>query len=196
MKKNVKSYLKIIVLFFILMILVLNVNSLAEYENTSNKNVQELVGEYENTSDVNLDLVKNENVLSNEVDITSSEKPMLISSNEDSEEPLLISEKDDSFEYQGTVEPTVTLSEQQVRNINFIYTCYVAVLIFVILLFLYFIGKLFNYFKVYNEYKKAVAEGKEVEKPEIKIKIKYIILLVIILDVVVFGLIYAMNLNL
>lgn len=96
------------------------------------------------------------------------------------------------FDYQGTTTGSVLVSASQVKleeRRNIITTTVWAVVGTVIL---YFSGKVLAYFRLYNRYRKKIKENpenKEIKKPKIEIKLKYIFILFVVIDVLLWTII-------
>ena len=104
-----------------------------------------------------------------------------------------IIENNNEFEYSGIPTGKVVgasrLREERLRCIAT--TTITAV---TIALIFYFLVKIMVYFRANKRYKKAIQEGREVEKPKIKVKLKYILLLFVVIDVLIWITVIMMNL--
>ena len=104
-----------------------------------------------------------------------------------------IIENNNEFEYSGI--PTgkvVGASQLREERLRCIATTTITAV--TIALIFYFLVKIMVYFRANKRYKKAIQEGREVEKPKIKVKLKYILLLFIVIDVLIWITVIMMNL--
>lgn len=145
---------------------------------------------FEDVSTTSLDLVSEvENVTMTDVSTTNlellSETENVVEKNAENiiEEAEAIVE-----EYRGTQDATYSTNESTFDKREVIILTIVTIIAAVML---YFVTKLATYFCEMSRYKKAVREGKEgVIKPKVKIKLKYLILLIIVLDVLIWSIVF------
>lgn len=69
-----------------------------------------------------------------------------------------------------------------------------SVLIITLGILTYFLGKVMVYFKSLKKYKKAIMAGEKIDKPKIEIKLKYIILLLVAIDILIWVSVILVNL--
>lgn len=105
----------------------------------------------------------------------------------------LISENSNEFVYSGTTSGKL-VSASQDRAKYRKNSMSIAILIICVIIIGYFLCKIIKYFIENNKYKKAVIEGKEISKPKVEIKLKYILLLFVVIDVLIWSIIVLMNL--
>ena len=102
------------------------------------------------------------------------------------------SSKKSEFDYDGTMTGSVVVSAFRAKleeRRNIIATTVWAIVGTVIL---YFSGKVLAYFRLYNRYMKKIKEdpeNKEIKKPKIEIKLKYIFILFVVIDVLLWTII-------
>lgn len=153
------------VIAIVCLILSFNINCFAmEFSDVSSKDNINLLSGYENVTSTDLSLIgKNEETIDNEFEVSGTTSATLV-----------VKEDDDSV-----------FTKQNIAFSTLIAVC--DAILF------YFIYKVVSYFVANSKYKKAIAEGKEVEKPKIKIKLKYIVLLILVLDLVIWSGIFIIN---
>ena len=101
-------------------------------------------------------------------------------------------ENNSEFDYQGTTTGSIVVSASESKlaeRRDIITTTVLAVVGTVIL---YFSGKVFAYFRLYSRYRKKMQEepeNKEIKKPKIEIKLKYIFILFVVIDVLLWTII-------
>lgn len=104
-----------------------------------------------------------------------------------------IIEKNNEFEYSGvSVGKFVSASQLKEERMRYIATTTITAV--TLSLIFYFLVKIMVFFRANKRYKKAIQEGKEVENPKIKIKLKYLLLLFIAIDVLIWITVIMMNL--
>ena len=105
----------------------------------------------------------------------------------------IIVKNNNGFEYTGTATGKIVSVSQMDRNEvrDVVTTTIIAI---TIALIFYFLVKIMVYFRANKRYKKAIKEGREVEKPNIKIKLKYILLLFVVIDILIWIIVILMNL--
>lgn len=96
------------------------------------------------------------------------------------------------FDYQGTTTGSVVVSasESKLEERRDIITTTVLAVVGTVIL--YFSGKVFAYFRLYSRYRKKIQEepeNKEIKKPKIEIKLKYIFILFVVIDVLLWTII-------
>lgn len=96
------------------------------------------------------------------------------------------------FDYQGTMAGSVVVSasESKLEERRDILTTTVLAVVGTVIL--YFSGKVFAYFRLYSRYRKKIQEepeNKEIKKPKIEIKLKYIFILFVVIDVLLWTII-------
>ena len=133
---------------------------------------------FEDVSSANMDLVYD---IENEMtDVSSANMDLLYNAENVVEEAEKIVE-----EIKGTQEGTYKVEELTFDTREVVILTITSMIGAVML---YFITKLAIYFAEMSKYRKAVKEGKEgVIKPKVVIKLKYLILLIIILDVLIWS---------
>lgn len=104
-----------------------------------------------------------------------------------------IIENNNEFEYSGVPMGKVVgasqLKEERIR-----YVVIITITAVTLSLIFYFLVKIMVFFRANKRYKKAIQEGREVEKPKIKIKLKYILLLFVAIDLLIWITVIMMNL--
>ena len=100
---------------------------------------------------------------------------------------------ENEFEYDGStsgkfVGASVKRAEERkdIASLVIIGICFVVIL--------YFFIKIIKFYYKNKKYKKLIKEGKEAEKPKIEINLKYILLLFIIIDILIWSIIILINL--
>lgn len=101
-------------------------------------------------------------------------------------------ENNSEFDYQGTTTGSVLVSasESKLEERRDIITTTVLAVVGTVLL--YFSGKVFAYFRLYSRYRKKIQEEPEnieIKKPKIEIKLKYIFILFVVIDVLLWTII-------
>ncbi len=104
-----------------------------------------------------------------------------------------IIEKNNEFEYSGVPMGKV-VGASQLKEERMRYVATTTIMAVTIALIFYFLVKIVVFFRANKRYKKAIQEGKVVEKPKIKIKLKYILLLFVVIDVLIWITVIMMNL--
>ena len=101
-------------------------------------------------------------------------------------------ENNSEFDYQGTTTGSVLVSasESKLEERRDIITTTVLAVVGTVIL--YFSGKVLAYFRLYSRYRKKIQEepeNKEIKKPKIEIKLKYIFILFVVIDVLLWTII-------
>lgn len=101
-------------------------------------------------------------------------------------------ENNSEFDYQGTTTGSVLVSasESKLEERRDIITTTVLAVVGTVIL--YFSEKVFAYFRLYSRYRKKMQEepeNKEIKKPKIEIKLKYIFILFVVIDVLLWTII-------
>lgn len=105
----------------------------------------------------------------------------------------VILKNNNEFEYNGTTTGKfVSAREIDKEEVRYVVTT--TIMAISIALIFYFLVKIMVYFRLNKRYKKAIKEGRKVEKPNIKIKLKYILLLFIAIDILIWIIVILMNL--
>lgn len=105
----------------------------------------------------------------------------------------VILKNNNEFEYNGTTTGKfVSAREIDKEEVRYVVTT--TIMAISIALIFYFLVKIMVYFRLNKRYKKAIKEGRKVEKPSIKIKLKYILLLFIAIDILIWIIVILMNL--
>lgn len=127
-------------------------------------------------------------ILSVNVIAFASYENKIIDSNVD-----IIEENNNEFEYTGVPSGKIVtasqLKEDRMRDV--VITTIIAI---TLALIFYFLIKLIMFIIANKKYRKAIQEGKKVDKPKIKVKLKYILLLFITIDVLIWVTVIMMNL--
>ena len=105
----------------------------------------------------------------------------------------VILKNNNEFEYNGTTTGKfVSAREIDKEEVRYVVTT--TIMAISIALIFYFLVKIMVYFRLNKRYKKAIKEGRKVEKPSIKIKLKYILLLFVAIDILIWIIVILMNL--
>ena len=105
----------------------------------------------------------------------------------------VILKNNNEFEYNGTTTGKfVSAREIDKEEVRYVVTT--TIMAISIALIFYFLVKIMVYFRLNKRYKKAIKEGRKVEKPSIKIKLKYILLLLVAIDILIWIIVILMNL--
>ena len=105
----------------------------------------------------------------------------------------VILKNNNEFEYNGmTTGKFVSAREIDKEEVRYVVTT--TIMAISIALIFYFLVKIMVYFRLNKRYKKAIKEGRKVEKPSIKIKLKYILLLFVAIDILIWIIVILMNL--
>ena len=105
----------------------------------------------------------------------------------------VILKNNNEFEYNGTTTGKfVSAREIDKEEVRYVVTT--TIMAISIALIFYFLVKIMVYFRLNKRYKKAIKEGRKVEKPNKKIKLKYILLLFIAIDILIWIIVILMNL--
>lgn len=101
-------------------------------------------------------------------------------------------ENNSEFDYQGTTTGSIVVSasESKLEERRDIITTTVLAVVGTVIL--YFSGKVFAYFRLYSRYRKKIQEEPEnieIKKPKIEIKLKYIFILFVVIDVLLWTII-------
>ena len=105
----------------------------------------------------------------------------------------VILKNNNEFVYNGTTTGKfVSAREIDKEEVRYVVTT--TIMAISIALIFYFLVKIMVYFRLNKRYKKAIKEGRKVEKPSIKIKLKYILLLFVAIDILIWIIVILMNL--
>lgn len=131
------------------------------------------------------------------LDVSSKDNINLLSEYEnvsDTNLSIVGEEVKKEYEDQGVASGTYSVNSKKETTIftkqNIVFSTIIAICDAIVF---YFIYKVIAYFVENSRYKKAIAEGKNVEKPKVKIKLKYIVLLILLLDLVIWSGIFIIN---